>query len=123
MTLAYTVEGHFNPPRGVRGGATGAIPDAWKIDAAGAEVELPKAAAVTLEPGERVVSLSGGGGGYGDPHERDPALVLEDVLEGWVSRERAEELYGVVLRPVPGQDGLEVDDEATGRRRAGAGAA
>ena len=54
-------------------------------------------AALELQPGERIVSVSAGGGGYGDPLTRDPAAVLHDVLEGWVSRERALEVYGVVL--------------------------
>ena len=121
MTLAYTVEGHYNPPRGVRGGEPGAIPDAWKLDRAGERDELPKAAAVALEPGERVVSVSGGGGGYGDPRERDPRLVLEDVLEGWVSRESAAGVYGVVLREADG-DGLEIDEQATERLRGQAAA-
>jgi N-methylhydantoinase B len=116
MTLAYTVEGHFNPPRGVRGGQAGATPDAWKVGADGKREELPKAAAVVLEPGERVVSVSGGGGGYGDPLDRDPALVLEDVLERAVSSEAAGAAYGVILGG--GDAGLEVDAEATERRRA-----
>jgi N-methylhydantoinase B/oxoprolinase/acetone carboxylase alpha subunit len=115
MTLAYTVEGHFNPPRGVRGGSAGARPDAWKLSREGNREELPKAAAVVLEPGESVVSVSGGGGGYGDPFERDPALVLEDVLEHAVSVESAEAVYGVVLRPAAA--GLEVAAEETARRR------
>jgi N-methylhydantoinase B/oxoprolinase/acetone carboxylase alpha subunit len=37
------------------------------------------------------------GGGYGDPLERDPRLVLEDVIEGLVSEEAAREVYGVAL--------------------------
>jgi N-methylhydantoinase B len=115
MTLAYTVEGHFNPPRGVRGGSAGARPDAWKLSREGNREELPKAAAVVLEPGESVVSVSGGGGGYGDPFERDPALVLEDVLEHAVSVESAEAVYGVVLRSAAA--GLEVAAEETARRR------
>jgi N-methylhydantoinase B len=122
-TVAYTVEGHFNPPRGVRGGLPGAPTDAWKLAADGSRVEVPKAAAVEIEPGERIVSVSGGGGGYGDPLERDPALVLDDVLEGWVSRERAKSVYGVVFRGGSGPGGeLEVDAEATAARRAALGA-
>jgi N-methylhydantoinase B len=39
-----------------------------------------------------------GGGGYGDPLERDPAAVAKDVAEGTVSREAARDLYGVGLR-------------------------
>jgi N-methylhydantoinase B len=37
------------------------------------------------------------GGGYGDPLDRDPRLVLEDIIEGLVSAKAAQEVYGVVL--------------------------
>ena len=63
-------------------------------------------------PGERVCSLTSGGGGYGDPLDRDPSLVLEDVLEGWVSRERALAVYGVAFAG-DGAAGLRVDADAT----------
>jgi N-methylhydantoinase B len=39
-----------------------------------------------------------GGGGYGDPLERDPASVCKDVIEGTVSREAARDLYGVIVK-------------------------
>jgi N-methylhydantoinase B len=44
-----------------------------------------------------MVSISCGGGGYGSPLERDPALVLDDVREGWITRTRAGSVYGVIL--------------------------
>lgn len=53
-----------------------------------------------------------GGGGYGDPIERVPESVLDDVTEGFVSEQEAARLYGVVL------DGDTVDPAATERRRA-----
>jgi len=118
MTVAYTVEGHLNPARGARGGLPGAATDAWKIGADGVRVEIPKTAAVELQPGEKIVSTSGGGGGYGDPLERDPGLVLVDVLEGWISTSCAELAYGVVLRGEAASGELEVDEEATRARRA-----
>jgi N-methylhydantoinase B len=40
-----------------------------------------------------------GGGGYGPPWERDPARVLEDVCNGYVSLERARTDYGVAIDP------------------------
>jgi N-methylhydantoinase B len=43
-------------------------------------------------------NVSGGGGGYGDPLEREPARVVEDVLDGYVSVEAAREHYGVDVR-------------------------
>jgi N-methylhydantoinase B len=38
-----------------------------------------------------------GGGGYGDPLDRDPEMVQEDVIQGYVSLEKAKEDYGVVI--------------------------
>ncbi|HYM03438.1 MAG TPA: hydantoinase B/oxoprolinase family protein, partial [Stellaceae bacterium] len=54
-----------------------------------------------------------GGGGFGDPRERDPALVAADVADGLVSREAAERDYGVALI-----SDLRVDPAATARLRA-----
>jgi N-methylhydantoinase B len=56
-----------------------------------------------------------GAGGYGDPWERDPARVLEDVLDGYVSVAGARRDYGVVITGT-GAD-LRVDEEATRRLR------
>ena len=67
---------------------------------------------IRLGPGDRVRLVSPSGGGYGDPLERDPALVADDVLEGFVSVESADATYGVVL----GADGS-VDEAATATRR------
>ena len=52
-----------------------------------------------------------GGGGYGDPLQRDPSRVLDDVLDGFVSPQSAREQYGVVI------DGAEVDAAATAALR------
>ena len=49
-----------------------------------------------------------GGGGFGEPHQRDPARVAADVADGLVSREAAREVYGVVVT----EDG-EVDEAGT----------
>src|SRR5690606_9050803 len=54
-----------------------------------------------------------GGGGYGDPIERDPERVLEDVLLGLVSVAAARDIYGVILDA----HGAAVDTEATRQRR------
>src|SRR5262249_3064489 len=60
---------------------------------------------------------SAGGGGWGDPLDRDPERVLTDVSEGFVSREAAEQHYGVVLAGGAGE-ALRVDAEATAPARA-----
>ena len=62
-----------------------------------------------------VIVRTGGGGGWGDPLEREPERVKADVLEGFVARETAQSEYGVVLNGA----GLEVDLSATLRLRAG----
>ena len=57
------------------------------------------AAAAPHDAGEAFEYLYGGGAGYGDPLERDPQTVLDDVLDEYVSLEAAERDYGVVLTP------------------------
>jgi len=65
-----------------------------------------------LDPGEVVSVRTPGGGGYGDPAERDPEAVLADVRNGVFGTETASEVYGVVI-----DDGA-VDEAATAKRRA-----
>jgi len=50
-----------------------------------------------LKNGESVIAYTPGGGGYGPPLERDPARVLKDVEEGWITVGRARDAYGVVF--------------------------
>ncbi|MBW1681209.1 MAG: hydantoinase B/oxoprolinase family protein [Deltaproteobacteria bacterium] len=69
-----------------------------------------------LKPGDEVVMDAAGGGGYGDPMERDPEAVQRDVREGYVSLEAARADYGVVLDP----ETLALDSEETARLRASA---
>jgi N-methylhydantoinase B/oxoprolinase/acetone carboxylase alpha subunit len=49
---------------------------------------------IVLEPGDEVLIDSPGGGGYGDPRERDPERVARDVKQGFVSVQAARERYG-----------------------------
>ncbi|RYE40466.1 MAG: hydantoinase B/oxoprolinase family protein [Hyphomicrobiales bacterium] len=70
-----------------------------------------------LVRGEHIRARAAGGGGYGDPLERDPELVRVDVLEGWVSLEAASETYGVVLDGRIEDESLTVNKAATSRRR------
>jgi N-methylhydantoinase B len=63
------------------------------------EMDLPNAKIfnVRLNRGDAYMMRSGGGGGFGDPYERDPELVAADVREGYVSRMTAHNVYGVVV--------------------------
>ena len=53
---------------------------------------------VPCQGGDRFTRPAAGGGGFGDPLERSPAAVLEDVVDGYVSVEAAEAVYGVSIR-------------------------
>ncbi|MBL8584122.1 MAG: hydantoinase B/oxoprolinase family protein [Rhizobiaceae bacterium] len=72
-----------------------------------------------LQAGDVVSRPSAGGGGLGDPLERDPILVREDVADGYVSVERAAKDYGVIVREVDADLAeYEVDHEGTLAKRA-----
>lgn len=74
---------------------------------------------VPVRPGDRFSRPSAGGGGLGDPLERDPVLVVEDVIDGYVTPEGAARDYGVAVEPVdPEIDEWRIDESATRERRA-----
>ncbi|MNP65351.1 hypothetical protein D3C76_1609340 [compost metagenome] len=68
---------------------------------------------LTLQPGERIININPGGGGYGDPLRRPVAAVLEDVRSGLVSPQGAALEYGVVV-----DDDGRLDETATRLARA-----
>ncbi|MDQ3793312.1 MAG: hydantoinase B/oxoprolinase family protein, partial [Actinomycetota bacterium] len=103
------------PAPGMLGGRDGA---AGSVGTASGETLHPKRQQ-RIPAGERLILKLPGGGGYGDPLERDPELVRRDVEDGLVSPEHALDAYGVVL--TDGEHGFVVDEEATSRRRAEAG--
>ncbi len=108
----YVSDVCVNPAEGVRGGMAGGRAGQAKRDALGNVSELPAMATVILQPGETIMSFGSGGGGYGPPWERDAERVRNDVAEGWVTQERARQVYGVVLV------GGDIDLETTAQERA-----
>jgi N-methylhydantoinase B len=66
-----------------------------------------------VRAGDRACNIAAGGGGYGDPAERNPERVLEDVLDGYVSIEAARNVYKVAI------NGDRVDPKATQKLRSG----
>ena len=60
-------------------------------------VSPSKFAGIRLHAGDEVLLESAGGGGYGDPHEREPELVRRDVELGLVTEQAARERYGVAV--------------------------
>jgi N-methylhydantoinase B len=82
-------------PQGVQGGRDGAV-NRVEVTRNG-DVYVPphlsKAQDITLQPGDRVRVRTPGGGGYGDPARRDPALIAEDVRLGRYTAEQAKKLW------------------------------
>jgi N-methylhydantoinase B len=93
-------DGALLPAFGVLGGRSGVPVGAWiNRDGTIEEFDTPgKVAGHPVEEGSQVVIRSAGGGGYGDPLNRDPQRVGLDVQEGYVSPQSATDVYGVVLQ-------------------------
>jgi len=106
-------------PAGVLGGEAGTCFTSTVERGDGRREILPaKGKQAVLAAGDLVTIQPAGAGGYGSPLERPVDLVLEDVVNGYVTAGAAEASYGVVLA----KDGRSVDAAATARRRAKSGA-
>ena len=103
-----------HPPFGLMGGAPGGYSRNTVHRLSGDEQAFPPMFSDGLDAGELYHHVQAGGGGWGDPLERDPRRVAGDVRNGKVSREAARERYGVVL-----DEDLVVDREATVLARRG----
>ena len=79
----------------------------------GTEEDLPGKVQLPINSGERLRYWVTGSGGHGNPAERDPESVLDDVLNGRVSAQSARSEYGVII------DGGRVDQEGTKKLREG----
>jgi N-methylhydantoinase B len=107
---------HVIPPSGCAGGLNGRTGDIVINPDSGAAKRLPtRYADYPLRPDDVFRLDTPGGGGYGDPTEREPERVLADVREGYVTRAAAERDYGVVL--VQTERGLAIDAAATAHKR------
>ena len=109
--LAIFGDGIRNPPFGLYGGQPGTTNYLVINEGTDEEEVLPAKGMRQLKRGDRYSIRSSGGGGWGDPLERDPSLVLADVRDGYVSRQAAEKVYGVAIH-----EG-KVDEEATAKLR------
>jgi N-methylhydantoinase B len=113
LEVMSVIDGAVSPARGARGGMNGACATQRKRHVLSDQyVELNPFLHVVLSPEETLVSTCCSGGGYGHPDERDPALVSRDVAEGYITADRAANLYGVALTETG-----DVDDQATVKLR------
>ncbi len=98
VILSHRGERHYTQPWGQAGGGPGASSWTTVIRADGSEHKVPSKQTIVLNHGDRVVMATTGGGGYGDPLERPPEAVLDDLLDRKISRENARDDYGVVFK-------------------------
>jgi N-methylhydantoinase B len=100
-------------PWGVSGGGSGLVGEAYIKSAGDADFHREDPFRTLLPPGSSVTIMTAGGGGWGDPYEREPARVRMDVIEEYVSPADARDTYGVVLDAEKN-----VDEDATTKLRA-----
>jgi N-methylhydantoinase B len=108
VNLGIQAGRHIHAPEGLFGGNPGARAQFLVNGVPGNPFGLTQ-----LKTGDVVTIDAAGGGGCGNPLEREPEMVERDVLEGYVSLEKAREDYGVVIDPKT----LKVDMEATKKQR------
>src|SRR5215813_13679718 len=109
VVVSIRGERYFTQPWGLAGGQPAASAQAWVERADGSIEEIPSKRVLTLHQGESLHIDTPGGGGYGDPFERDPEAVRQDACDRRVTVLLARQQYGVVLQ----EPGLRVDQEAT----------
>ena len=94
VNLGIQAGRHIHPPEGLFGGKHGSKAQFLVNGVSGNPFGLTQ-----LKPGDVVTIDAAGGGGYGNPLERDPEMVERDVIEEYVSIEAAKKDYGVVIDP------------------------
>jgi N-methylhydantoinase B len=105
---------HLSQPWGILGGRPGACSEKWLVRKDGSRQPLPsKIDNVRVFAGDRVIFRTAGGGGWGDPLERDPTRTRNDVARKLMSEAKAREEYGVVLTG----SRLDLDHRATDELR------
>ena len=116
VALSVTEKSRASTVKGICGGSD-AREQNTVVFFPGTERELRggKLSDVKVAPGDRVVLRPAGGGGYGNPLDRDPARVAWDIRNGYVSVQQGEEAYGVVIDPQT----FAVEHDATDRLRKG----
>jgi N-methylhydantoinase B len=111
-TVHVRSDRQIHRPYGLDGGGEGAASSTLIFRAGGELERMPPMFGAVLQTGDVMHHRMAGGGGHGNPLDRDPQAVAQDVLDDKVSVAAARELYGVVV----GHDGV-VDLEATDELR------
>jgi N-methylhydantoinase B len=115
LAIAIAEKTRASKVEGLEGGLGPPFPNAIRIfPDTEKELRLGKASDVPVEAGDEIEMRPTGGGGYGDPLDREVERVWRDVRDEYVSVEQARRVYGVVVDPDTGA----VDETATQELRA-----
>src|SRR5262245_62595738 len=106
VMVSHRGERFASSPWPLEGGSSGSRAHAFIVRRDGTREELPSKKMIVLHPGDQLWEYIAGGAGYGDPLDRDPALVRADVADGKISAAQAMGAYGVRLTA----DGTTVDE-------------
>jgi N-methylhydantoinase B len=82
---------------GIVGGKAGAVSAFVRNPGKTNQINLGNTDIVTVDPGDIIYVSCGGAGGWGPPTERDPKAVLHDFKCGWITKQHAREIYGVII--------------------------
>jgi N-methylhydantoinase B len=99
--ITFSLERKATPPWGLWGGKEGAVNGVEITSPDGSQRHVRKATQHPIAAGEVVRIMTGGGGGYGPPSEREADAIRRDVREGYVSAEAAHRDYGIDLDGIP----------------------
>ena len=111
FSVAGYGDGGVHPPAGVMGGGAGHPNQGFIQDLATGvqEEELPLCGVFEIKEGKAIEIFGNGGGGFGNPLDRNPDQVRKDVRNGWISERKARDVYGVVLDLGPEEYAVDAD--------------
>ncbi|MBN7809216.1 MULTISPECIES: hydantoinase B/oxoprolinase family protein [Agrobacterium] len=118
--ITHEADRHEDTPWGIFGGHEGHVGrvEIYNVnDPQNIKQQYAKFSGLTVDEGDVMSYISPCGGGFGNPLEREPAKVLDDLLDGFINVEHAKETYGVIFDPSDNGYGWALNEEATASLR------
>jgi len=113
--VSHRGDRNFTSPWGLFGGKPGKSWESYIVSKDGSKEKIKAKKEFSLMPGDQLHLYAAGGGGHGDPLEREVDAVLEDVLGGKVSVQKGLEDYGVLIEGTPPR--VNLNETAKTRKR------
>ena len=91
--ITTVVERTKNPPWGIKDGKAGRANNVQVIKKSGDKFFMPKKSGYKLDKGDKIIFLTGGGGGYGNPELRKIDMIENDLKQGYITKEYVEQNF------------------------------